>query len=368
MGKTVASEAKTNDYSRIIIDIAQDMIVAVDGNRGICTFNKAAEEVYGYPFSEVAGQPVAMLYASDSEAQRVGREMMAHGQFRGEVMSRRKDGSVFPSRIVAKLLKNDRGENIGSVGYSRDLTAEREAAAVKREYASLLELDRLKKDVEHITRHDMKSPLNGVIGLADLLLIDPGLNENHRELIQTIRDSGNKALRMVNLALDVLKMEQGHYQLVPRPVDLVPILRDIESANGSQIRIKELDVRLRIDASPMEAEGTMVVIGEESICYNLFANLFKNAVEASPPRRPLTVDMIHDGDRVRIDLRNHGVVPKEIRQRFFDKYVTAGKKTGTGLGTHSAKLMAETLGGNIRLETFDEAGTTTITVHLPGGD
>ncbi|MCP4701989.1 MAG: sensor histidine kinase, partial [Gammaproteobacteria bacterium] len=68
-----------------------------------------------------------------------------------------------------------------------------------------------------------------------------------------------------------------------------------------------------------------------------------------------------------ITMHNGGAVPEEIRARFFEKYVTAGKYRGTGPGTYSAKLMAETLNGGIHLRTSEEAGTA-ITVRLHKAD
>ncbi len=59
-----------------------------------------------------------------------------------------------------------------------------------------------------------------------------------------------------------------------------------------------------------------------------------------------------------------GAVSGEIRDRFFDKYVSSKKKSGTGLGAYSARLMAETQNGTIAMKTSEREGTT-ITVHLP---
>jgi len=64
-----------------------------------------------------------------------------------------------------------------------------------------------------------------------------------------------------------------------------------------------------------------------------------------------------------IRIHNQGAVPREIRDKFFDKYTTVGKSGGTGLGSYSAKLMAETQGGSIHLDTSEETGTT-VTVRL----
>jgi len=67
----------------------------------------------------------------------------------------------------------------------------------------------------------------------------------------------------------------------------------------------------------------------------------------------------------RIEIRNRGVAPVEIRDRFFDKFVTKGKATGTGLGTYSAKLMIRAQGGEIAMRTSDVDDETVVTVRLP---
>jgi len=59
-----------------------------------------------------------------------------------------------------------------------------------------------------------------------------------------------------------------------------------------------------------------------------------------------------------------GTVPESIRDHFFKKYVTAGKLKGTGLGTYSAKLIAEAHGGMINMQSSEDSGTT-VTVQLP---
>jgi two-component system sensor histidine kinase/response regulator len=70
------------------------------------------------------------------------------------------------------------------------------------------------------------------------------------------------------------------------------------------------------------------------------------------------------GESAIIRIHNTGSVPVDIRETFFEKYSTSGKPGGTGLGTYSARLIAETLGGDIKLETSDETGTS-ITIELP---
>ena len=106
------------------------------------------------------------------------------------------------------------------------------------------------------------------------------------------------------------------------------------------------------------ADGDQFIISDDRLlAYSMLSNLIKNAVEASPERKEIVIAM-EDGESPSVSIRNHGTVPVEIRDTFFDKYATAGKSGGTGLGTYSARLIAETLGGNIKLDTSDDTRTT----------
>ena len=97
--------------------------------------------------------------------------------------------------------------------------------------------------------------------------------------------------------------------------------------------------------------------------YVIPANLLKNTLEASLNGKTITISLTTEKDKALIKIHNQGTVPTEICDKFFDKYTTLGKSGGTGLGTYSAKLMAEIQGGSIQFETSAETGTT-VTVLL----
>jgi len=126
----------------------------------------------------------------------------------------------------------------------------------------------------------------------------------------------------------------------------------------------EKHLNLFLDTHIAEGGAMPQTLGDAMFCYSLFQNLVKNACEAAPENTKVLVEL-HAETPVRIVVANKGVVPKEIRVRFFDKFVTQGKQGGTGLGTYSAKLLAEAQGGSIKLAVSDEKDTTAITVTLP---
>ena len=109
-------------------------------------------------------------------------------------------------------------------------------------------------------------------------------------------------------------------------------------------------------------------MGEELLLFSLFENLIKNALEASPKVQAVTITMKKDADGSgMVRIHNHCAVPEEIRDRFFDKYATSGKRSGTGLGTYSAKLIVETHGGSISMRSSRVEGTE-VTVTIPMGE
>ena len=82
-----------------------------------------------------------------------------------------------------------------------------------------------------------------------------------------------------------------------------------------------------------------------------------------PEKETITISLT-EKINFQIDIHNIGMIPDDIRSRFFDKYITSGKKRGTGLGTYSALVIARSHGGNITFETSKQQGTT-LSVTLP---
>ncbi|MBF0155190.1 sensor histidine kinase [Candidatus Magnetaquicoccus inordinatus] len=262
--------------------------------------------------------------------------------------------------LVRQLVESERQLN----EYKENLLQANET--LERQYRALIEAEKLKQDVELITRHDMKSPLNGVIGFADLLL-STTLSAEQEKHVKTIRKSGVTVLHMINLSLGLYRMEQGIYQLDVVEIDLLPIIQSVRNDATALIAGNRLILETRIQGKPVVASNSFFIRGEEVLCYSMLANLIKNALEASPEGGVVTIDMEGQEDRGVVRIRNQGAVPKEIRGSFFEKYATSGKSSGTGLGTYSAKLIVETMGGTIQMNSSDD-GWTEVTIVVPIGE
>ncbi|MDM8515309.1 hybrid sensor histidine kinase/response regulator [Desulfobacterales bacterium HSG16] len=237
---------------------------------------------------------------------------------------------------------------------------------LKHHNKELLEAAQLREDIERITRHDLKNPLNPIIALSSLLLSTTTLTEKQKDYVRIIREEGHKMLDLINLSLDLFKMERCLYSCNSIPVDIFQIIQNILlNENQSIIKFKKLTIDIQINGKPTRKEDKYFVMGEKLLCYSMMSNLIKNAMEASPEEEQIAI-YLHDKERAVISIQNQGTVPKEIREFFFDKYVSSGKRQGTGLGTYSARLIAETQNGDIHMTTSKKDGTT-VTIHMDKG-
>jgi signal transduction histidine kinase len=224
-------------------------------------------------------------------------------------------------------------------------------------------LESMRADVERMVRHDLKSPLMGIGGLSKLLLKER-LSVKQREFVDAIYHSSIKLLHMINHSLALFKMEEKSYILHPEEFDLVQMFRSLHeeflpSASGKSLKFMYL-----LDGLPLSWEDTRHVQGERLLLESLFANLIQNAVEAAPQDSRITIAIRSREHVHEVDIHNLGAIPECIRHNFFERYVTSGKKYGTGIGTYSAMLIAKTHQGDIRFSTSDQEGTHLI-VTLP---
>ena len=229
-------------------------------------------------------------------------------------------------------------------------------------YDNMLELARLREDVEQITRHDLKGPLAGVIGLVQALEDDKSTNGNQVGQLRLIEETALQMLDMINLSAELFKIETGRFKLDAKPVWIGDILRRIVEISRSVFAEKHLIVT--IDTDNPEGEKISPAQGDSMLCYSLFQNLIKNACEAAPEKSLVVVSLIDDTP-LRVIIQNKGAVPAGIRERFFEKFITYGKHGGIGVGTYSAKLLAEAQNGTVSLSVSDPEDQTTITVTLP---
>ena len=233
---------------------------------------------------------------------------------------------------------------------------------LQSDYDSMVETAQLREDVDQITRHDMKGPLAGILGLIQGMMDDKSSTPKQIEQFKMVEETALQVLNMINLSAELFKIESGRFKLNAMPIKVGDILRRIAEIN--RVTYSEKQFTISVDTDAPVGDEMPQAEGDAMLCYSLFQNLIKNACEAAPASSKISITLL-DQNPLRIVFENQGAVPAEIRDRFFEKFVTSGKEGGTGLGTYSAKLLTEAQKGTLELAVNDTTNTTTITVVLP---
>lgn len=233
---------------------------------------------------------------------------------------------------------------------------------LQSDYDAMLENARLREEVENMTRHDLKGSLSGIVGMVRNLATDDDMPQRYMDKLRLVQETAEQALTSVNLGGDMYKIETGRYKLDVQPVRIGDVLRRIVEV--SRASFAEKDLSIVVDADVPVGQELPQAQGDATLCHSLFQNLIKNACEAAPRKSKVHV-ILKDENPLRILIQNKGVVPRDIRDVFFDKFVTQNKSSGSGLGTYSARLLAVAQHGSIDMACDDALNETTVTVWLP---
>lgn len=127
------------EYANSIIESSMDMIIAVDNDRRITEFNRAAEETFGYGREEVLGKHINILYADVVEGRSVYESTVKDQRYIHEILNKRKGGEIFPCLLAASVLFDSHGVKVGQMGISRDITEAKKAEEEREQLISDLE-------------------------------------------------------------------------------------------------------------------------------------------------------------------------------------------------------------------------------------
>jgi PAS domain S-box-containing protein len=342
---------------RTLFDESNDAIYITSREGKFLDVNPALLELFGYTKEEMIDKlDVREIYVYPEERERFQQHIEKAGSLRDySVTFKKKNGTEMDCTLTSTVRRSADGTILGYQGIIRDITEQKR-------------IERLRDDVQRMMRHDLKSPLIGITGFAELLLKGENLTEKQRKEASMIRELGEKMLGFIDRARDLFQMEKGSYELTPRKVNLSCLLLQIKEALMPLSVRKRMRLVFSLYGRPTDLEREYVIFGEEALLELMFANLIKNGIEASPEGGTVriaidTVDREGENFNV-IDIHNRGAVPVDIRERFFEPYTTSGKKDGTGLGTYNALLVARTHKGDISFTTSDEEGTH-VMVRLP---
>jgi PAS domain S-box-containing protein len=342
---------------RTLFDESRDAIYITSREGKFLDVNRTLLELFEYSKEEMIDRlNVEEIYAHPDDRVTFQKEIEKNGSVRDyEVKFRKKNGTEMDCLLTGSVRHSSSGRILGYQGIIRDVTEQKR-------------IERLRDDVHRMMRHDLKSPLIGIIGLTGLLLKSENLTDKQDSAARMIQELGERMLGFIDRTRDLFQMEQGSYTLKPHEVNILSVLQRIKKTLTPLALKRDTNFEFTVYGRPSKLTAEYMVLCEETLVEIMFANLIKNAIEASPEGGTIHIS-IDTVERVgksfhSIDIHNAGVIPREMCENFFKPYMTSGKDGGTGLGTHNALLVAHTHKGDIRFTTSEDEGTH-VTVYLP---
>jgi signal transduction histidine kinase len=274
---------------------------------------------------------------------------------------------------VTALDKGMRAVAEGELEHRLDLSPQRRdefgrlAASFSIMSKQLKELDKLKAEFVSVASHELKTPINVILGYLQLMQsgIYGPLSTKQAEVLATVESQGRTLARLAGQLLDVTRFEAGGGRIDPRPVRLAPLLEDLERAFHVLAVQRGVEFRVSMgEGLPEEVQWDADRINE--VIGNLLANAFKFTSSGG------TVELSaapSDG-QVRIEVRDTGAgIPPEQLPHIFEKFYQADNQgaasaPGTGLGLAIAKEIVEAHRGEIHCESVLGEGTI-FTLLLP---
>jgi len=366
---------------RMIFEASMDCILFTDESGKILEFNRAAEVVFGYLRQEVIDRNMIDVFVPPElrDRQRTNVERYMGAGELGSMLGRRletsmirKNGEPFLAEMTMQPIPLAE-DATGFAVFVRDITAVKKAEE---------DLVHAKEAAESANRakgaflanmsHEIRTPMNAIIGMTELVL-GSELDNEQRDYLRTVLESGNSLLALLNDVLDFSKIESGRADLEETEFNLRQSVE--ESIRSFLYRAKQKALGLSFEISPDTPEW---FVGDplrlQQILVNLVSNAIKFTDQGSICVHVHTVSTIEDTAVLRFEVSDTGIgIPANKCRKIFEEFEQADSSTkrrfgGTGLGLAICARLVQMMQGEIGVDSEEGRGSLfhfTVSLGLP---
>ncbi|MCD1636948.1 response regulator [Martelella mediterranea] len=348
------------------LNAALEAIIVSNEAGYILDFNPAAVQLFGYTREQALGAKAEQLIIPGEElelhrkrrseflSQSDGAALNLSGRM--EVNAKRANGDIFPAEVSVGVTR--RGEARTIVSYIRDISDRRRVQEnLTRARDEAMAVAKAKTDFLAVMSHEMRTPLNGVMGLLDLLN-ETRLTRKQRDYVKTALSSGEILQHHVDDVLNITRIEAGVTALDPVRIEVGPLLTEIKKMNdpaaAARGNIIKVDVEAGLETFDQDRHGLRQVL------INLVSNAIKftrNGAITITARQGTPVGWIE------LSVSDTGIgIDDDDQAKIFDDFVMLDSSyqrltSGSGLGLGISRRIAGLLGGEIGVESTPKKGS-----------
>jgi PAS domain S-box-containing protein len=330
-------------YEAILAYIGEGLVVINNAGK-IITFNKAAESLLGWKEKEALGRDLTDIIKIDYQASISESKLTSSKQ--SSVYFIRKDNTRFPAAITTTSYGLG-AAILGTATLFRDITTEQN-------------IDRMKNEFISLASHQLRTPLSAIKWYTEMLLKgDAGkLLPEQTNYANTIYYSTERMIELVNLLLNISRIESGRITIEPKLTDLKVLIEEILD----QVKIRYVDKKHKFITNYHEPIPLINI--DPRLIRQVYLNLLTNAAKYTPEKGEISVTITKSETEIISEISDNGYgIPDADQEKLFGKFFrgvnsSTSKSEGTGLGLYLIKDIIDLSRGKIWFKSKESKGTT----------
>ncbi|MGC2237686.1 MAG: ATP-binding protein [Pyrinomonadaceae bacterium] len=362
------------------------LYAAENADIGLWFWDLVEDKIFSTPkcnqlFEVPAGEQITLLSIADivhPEDREKVEAAIQHSQTYGQDYDSEfriiySDGSVHWITTKGKTYLDAEGKPFSMMGVIRKITEKKTAS---EELAKIYEREKKARDEAEdanrtkdfflaIVSHELRSPLNAILGWTKILLTKNVDNETHRNALETIERSARSQAKLIEDLVDSARIASGKLRLEFRPTNLYEILKNVYNSQKPTAEAKEIALEFNADADKIKVFGDMVRLQQ------VFTNILSNSVKFTLAGGAVSINVSVKDDRAIVSVKDNGqgisaeALPKIFRQFAQGDEKTSHDRSGLGLGLSISKILIEKHNGTIKAESEGIGHGSVFTVELP---
>jgi PAS domain S-box-containing protein len=357
-------DEQRNLYLHMLSSIGNSIIIT-DPNRTIMIHNKVAEDMFGLNPTDIQGKKVEEIvkfvykdktpleYDIWQQAFTTRKVMRLYSDI---FILNKNNETVAVSATISPII-DQKNDCDGIIITIRDTSIQRQLEETRVSFIS-------------VASHQLRTPLTSMRWFTEMLLNgDAGkITKKQKEFIDLIYQGTNRMINLVNLLLQIARVEAHRLKIAPAPTDLKKMTLDV--GNVLKANFDEKSLKLKVIANP---DPLPQIAMDPDILWQVVLNLLSNAIRYSPQKGTITVSATVKNDIVEYVVKDQGIgIPEAEKDKIFQKFFRAHNALqavpeGSGLGLSLVKSLVEGWSGKIWFESQENKGTSFfVTIPLKG--
>lgn len=283
------------------------------------------------------------------------------------------DGSIHWISARGKSFLDEEGNPKNMMGVVRRITDKKNAreeltkvyAREKKARDEAEEANRAKDFFLAIVSHELRSPLNAILGWAKILLTKEVDEKTRRNALETIEKSARSQAKLIEDLIDSARVASGKLRLELRPVNLFEIIKTVYNSQQPAAEAKKIALDFSADREDIQ------VFGDPMRLQQVFTNLLSNALKFTNEGGSIQIEVKTADDSVKVSFKDNGQgIDSDILPNIFGQFHQGDEtltrdRSGLGLGLSIVKILIEKHSGEVRAESDGSGKGSTFTITLP---